>query len=332
VTDDLSNWYVRLNRKRFWKGEYNEDKKAAYQTLYTCLLAVAKLGAPIAPFYMDRLYQDLNGVSGKEQAESVHLADFPAVTEALVDKDLERKMGLAQDISSLVHSLRRKEKIKVRQPLSKILVPVLSEKEKSFIQDVEDIILSEVNIKEIEYLDDTSGVLVKKIKPNFRKLGKEYGPKMKEITGKVNQMDQDDIAKIEKTGQFEVQLSDMTVTLTPEDVEITSEDIPGWLVASEGGLTVALDITITEELRQEGIARELVNRIQNLRKDMGLEVQDKIRINIQQNGDLLNEAVEANRDYICHETQALSLNLVKQLAGGTELELDEVKVIIKIEA
>ncbi|MTI30042.1 isoleucine--tRNA ligase [Xanthovirga aplysinae] len=331
VSDDLSNWYVRLNRKRFWKGEYNEDKQAAYQTLYTCLLTVAKLGAPIAPFYMDQLYKDLDGVSKQEGFESVHLATFPKADSNLIDVDLEERMQLAQDISSLVHSLRRKEKIKVRQPLSKILVPILSEKTKKQIQAVEDLILNEVNVKDIEYLDDTSGVLVKKIKPNFRKLGKEYGPKMKEIAAFINKMEQEDITLLEKEQKFAIQLTDTTIELSLDDVEISSEDIPGWLVANEGTLTVALDITISDTLRKEGIARELVNRIQNLRKDMGLDVQDKIQISIQQNEELVNAALNVNKDYICTETQAHSLELLSEVSGAQELDMDEFKLLVKIE-
>lgn len=330
--DDLSNWYVRLNRKRFWRGEYNNDKKAAYQTLYTCLLTIAKLGAPIAPFYMDQLYQDLNAVTGLEQSESVHLADFPKTDQAVVDIDLEQRMSLAQDISSLVHSLRKKHKIKVRQPLSKILLPVINDQFKRQVSAVEDLILSEVNIKEVEFVDDESGVLVKNIKPNFRKLGQEHGPKMKEIAAKINQLPADDIVILENNNLLKLQLTDSTVELTLEDVEINYQDIPGWSVASEGRLTVALDITISDDLRKEGIARDLVNRVQNLRKDMGLEVQDKIKINIEKNTDLVNSALEANREYICNETQALSLDILDNLSDGNELEMDEHKLRVKIEA
>ncbi|UII34268.1 isoleucine--tRNA ligase [Fulvivirga ulvae] len=330
--DDLSNWYVRLNRKRFWRGEYNNDKKAAYQTLYTCLLTIAKLGAPIAPFYMDQLYQDLNAVTGLESTESVHLADFPAMDQAVVDIDLEQRMSLAQNVSSLVHSLRKKHKIKVRQPLSKILLPVINDQFKRQVSAVEDLILSEVNIKEIEFVDDESGVLVKNIKPNFRKLGQEHGPKMKEIAAKINQLPADDIVILENKNLLKLQLNDSTVELTLEDVEINYQDIPGWSVASEGRLTVALDITISDDLRKEGIARDLVNRVQNMRKDMGLEVQDKIKINIEKNTDLVNSALEANREYICNETQALSLDILDKLSDGNELEMDEHKLRVKIEA
>jgi isoleucyl-tRNA synthetase len=331
VSDDLSNWYVRLNRKRFWMGEYNQNKQAAYQTLYTCLETVAVLGSPIAPFYMDKLFRDLNSVSGKHKVESVHLTDFPELDEVAVNVDLEEKMQLAQLISSLVHSLRKKDMIKVRQPLSRILVPILNAKTKEQIQAVEELILSEVNVKRIEYIEDTSGIVVKKIKPNFKKLGKEYGPKMKDIAAVINGFGKDEIAKIEKEGKIDIQAVGEAVTLTLEDVMILSEDIPGWSVASEGGITVALDINITEELKKEGIARDIVNRVQNLRKDMGLEVQDKIKITVEKNQDLVNAALESNKEYICRETQALSLDVKDKISDGKELEIDELKVVVKIE-
>ena len=331
VIDDLSNWYVRLNRKRFWKGEYNEDKIAAYQTLYTALETIAKLASPIAPFYTEQLYRDLNSVSGRNEAESVHLAYYPEVVEGAIDVDLEERMQLAQTISSLVHSLRKKHFIKVRQPLQRILIPVLNEKTKHQIQAVEDLIMSEVNVKHIEYIDDTSGILVKKIKPNFKKLGQVFGPKMKLVAAAVQQMNQEDIATLEREGGITLQISDEeTAVLTPEDVEISSEDIPGWLVASEGKLTVALDVTITEELKQEGIARELVNRIQNLRKDQNLDVQDKIHITMQPGAAEVNAAVENFRQYICEETQARSLDLIDNLVDGTLLDIDDYAVHIHI--
>lgn len=330
--DDLSNWYVRLNRKRFWRGEYNDDKRSAYQTLYTCLVTIAKLSSPIAPFYMDRLYQDLNAVSNLDSAESVHLTNYPVSDAGHIDQDLETRMALAQDISSLVHSLRKKHMIKVRQPLSKILVPVLNAQFKAHVTAVEELIMSEVNIKTIEFVDEASGILVKNVKPNFRKLGQEYGPKMKEIAAKINQLQADDISKLEADNSLEISLADQKVTLTLEDVEITYQDIPGWSVATEGRLTVALDITIDEELKKEGIARDLVNRVQNMRKDMGLEVQDKINIIIEKNTDLVNAALEANKEYICTETQALSLNISESIVDGSLLEMDEHKLKIKIEA
>ncbi len=330
VTDDLSNWYVRLNRKRFWKGEYNEDKKAAYQTLYACLETVAKLISPIAPFYAEQLFLDLNKVSNREEVVSVHLSHFPKVNIQAIDQNLEEKMALAQNISSLVHSLRKKHTIKVRQPLSRILIPVLQAKVKAQIQDVEDLILSEVNIKHVEYIDDTSGVLVKKIKPNFKKLGKEYGPKMKDIAAIIQGFGQEEIKRLEKDKALPVSLNGQAVNLTLEDVEITSEDIPGWIVASENGLTVALDITITEELKKEGISRDVVNRVQNLRKDMGLEVQDKIKIDVQLSNDLVNAALESNKEYICAETQALELNLQDQVEGANALDMDDFVLNLKI--
>jgi len=330
VTDEMSNWYVRLNRKRFWKGEYNEDKKAAYQTLYTCLVNIAKIGAPVAPFYMDRLYQDLNAVSGLEQCESVHLADFPATDEACIDAALETRMSLAQTISSLTHSIRKKEKIKVRQPLSKIMIPVLDAQTREYVEAVEDLILSEVNVKAVEYIDDTSGVLVKKVKPNFRSLGKKFGPKMKLITGQVNQWGQEEIAAIEKNGTFDLNLEGENIQLLLEDVEISSEDIPGWSVASEAKVTVALDITLDDTLRQEGLARDVVNRVQNLRKDMGLEVQDKISIRIVESDAFVDAGLKNNSDYICQETQALNLELVKTVNDGRSVEIDEWTLEIEI--
>ncbi|MEK6476468.1 isoleucine--tRNA ligase [Catalinimonas sp. 4WD22] len=336
--DDLSNWYVRLNRKRFWQGEYGKDKQAAYQTLYTCLVTIAKLASPVAPFYTERLFKDLNNITGKEAVDSIHLTDFPQVDEKFVDTELEARMQMAQTTSSLVHSLRKQHTIKVRQPLSKILIPVLSNEFKDRLSSMEKLILSEVNVKDIEYIDDASGVLVKKIKPNFRKLGKQYGPKMKEISAAVAKMGQEEINQLERENHYELALSDQTIALTVEDVEITSEDIPGWSVAREGNITVALDITVTDELRKEGLARDLVNRIQNLRKDMGLEVQDKIKISIGNgDGSLMSEAIQLHKDYICTETQALSLNIVDQqdaaqLADASLLDLDDQQVRIKIEA
>ena len=318
VIDDLSNWYVRLNRKRFWDpaslGSTDSlDKVAAYQTLYQCLIQVAKLSAAVAPFYADMLYRDLNGVSGLEPHDSVHLSDFPVVLESQIDPDLEQKMRLAQKISSLVHSLRKKHRIKVRQPLTKVLIPILREKSKQQIQAVEDLIKWEVNVKEVEYVDDTSGILVKKAKPNFRKLGQQYGPLMKELSKLIQNFHHDEISVLEQGSQLEVHIGDQTIYLSGEDVEIVSEDIPGWSVASDGSLTVALDITITEDLKQEGIARDVVNRVQNLRKEMGLDVQDKINIQIEKNNDLVNQALEANLEYICKETQALSLEIKDEL-------------------
>jgi isoleucyl-tRNA synthetase len=331
VCDDLSNWYVRLNRKRFWKGEYNEDKIAAYQTLYSCLETVAKLSSPIAPFLTEQLFLDLNSTSGKEKVASIHLSDFPKVDTSVIDSDLEEKMNLAQKISSLIHSLRKAHSIKVRQPLSKVLIPVMNEKVRIQIQDVEDLILSEVNVKKIEYIDDTSDVLVKKIKPNFKKLGKEFGAKLKEVGAIITAFTKEDIRTFEKDKTYKVTLSDGTnAVLTLEDVEISSEDIPGWLVASEDGLTVALDIHIDEELKKEGIARDMVNRVQNLRKDMGLDVMDKIKITVQKKNELIDAALTANKEYICSETQALSLTLAEVIQDGKTVEMDEFELLLNI--
>lgn len=330
VTDEVSNWYVRLNRKRFWKGDYDQGKKAAYQTLYTCLVSVAKLAAPVAPFYMDRLYQDLNAVSGKENFESVHLSDFPEASEACINADLEAQMILAQTISSLTHSIRKKEKIKVRQPLTKVMVPVLDEKTKQYIEAVQDLIMTEVNVKAVEYIDDASGILVKKVKPNFRTLGKKFGPQMKLVAAAIGQWTKTEIAEIEKNGSINISLDGEPASLLLEDVEISSEDIPGWSVASEGKVTVALDISITDELRAEGIARDFVNRIQNLRKDMGLDVQDKINIQVAKNEALINEALTANAAYVCEETQALSLDVVESISDAQSVEIDEWTLEVKI--
>ena len=330
--DDLSNWYVRLNRKRFWRGEYNGDKKAAYQTLYTCLVNTAKLSSPISPFYMDTLYQNLNAVSGNDTEISVHLTQFPAADATLIDSDLEERMSLAQVTSSLVHSLRKKHMIKVRQPLSRILIPVLNSHFREQLEIVEDLILSEVNVKQIEFVDDESGILVKNVKPNFRKLGKEYGSRMKDVTSAINQMSTDHISTLESGNSLTLKTASVEAEITLVEVEISYQDIPGWLVASEGTTTVALDITLSDELRQEGIARDLVNRVQNMRKDMGLEVQDKIKINVELSTELVNAALKANEEYICEETQAFSLTMTETLSDGVLLEMDEHKLKVKIEA
>nr|BFF38985.1 isoleucine--tRNA ligase [Tenacibaculum mesophilum] len=330
VQDHLSNWYVRLCRRRFWKGEYAQDKISAYQTLYTCMLTVAKLGSPVAPFFMDRLYKDLVNATGKESFESVHIAEFPKYNADLVDKSLERKMENAQTISSLVLSLRAKEKIKVRQPLQKIMIPVLDAVQKEEILAVADLIKSEVNVKEIELLDDASGILVKQIKPNFKALGPKFGKEMKLIANKIQGFTQEDIIKIEKEGEISVEINDKMITLGTADVEISSKDIEGWLVANAEGLTVALDVTINDELRKEGVARELVNRIQNARKDTGLEVTDKIKLTILQADDL-KESVLANENYIKVETLTNELVFVDVLSNGTEIEFDTIKSRMLIE-
>ena len=333
VGDNLSNWYVRLNRKRFWGGEYNNDKIAAYQTLYTCLETIALLASPIIPFYTDRLFKDLSVATGKNSGVSVHLANFPVENKSAIDKDLEERMNIAQRISSMVLSLRRKVSLKVRQPLNKIMIPVLNKKTEEQINKVKDIILAEVNIKDIEYLDDTSGVLVKKIKPNFKVLGPKYGKIMKQIASLINQMTQEDIATIEKDNKFTVNIENQELLLTSEDVEIISEDIPGWLVTNDGALTVALDITVTQELKEEGIAREFINRIQNIRKDSGFEVIDKVNVYIMKH-DAINNAIEKHKNYISTQTLANNIILTDELDSNnsTITDLDETtSILIKIE-
>ena len=329
VQENLSNWYVRLCRRRFWKGEYAQDKIAAYQTLYTCLLTISKLGAPIAPFFMDRLYRDLNLVTHSEEFSSVHLADFPKYVENFVDKSLESKMQKAQTISSLVLSLRKKEMIKVRQPLQKVMIPVLDEHQRAEIEAVSDLIKAEVNVKEIVLLDDASGILVKQIKPNFKALGPRFGKDMGLISKEIQNFSKDQINQLDKNGTLEIVIAGNNVLLTLNDVEITSQDIEGWLVANSNGITVALDITISKELKQEGIARELVNRIQNIRKDSGFEVTDKIKVQLKRNG-LLETAILKNEDYIKSETLTSDLVFVDEIKNGIEIEFDEIKTLILI--
>ncbi len=329
VQENLSNWYVRLCRRRFWKGEYAQDKIAAYQTLYTCLLTVAKLSAPIAPFFMDRLYKDLTQVTKGEKLESVHLADFPIADDSLIEKSLESRMQKAQTISSLVLSLRKKEMIKVRQPLQKVMIPVLDEQQRSEIEAISSLIKAEVNVKEVQLLDDASGVLVKQIKPNFKTLGPRFGKDMGMIAKQIQAFSQQQISQLEKVGEINLDILENSITLTLEDVEITSQDIPGWLVANSGNITVALDVTITEELRQEGIAREIVNRIQNLRKDSGFEVTDRISIHVQSEISL-DEAIKNNEKYIKDETLASKIIITETLKDGTEIEFDNIKTQILI--
>jgi len=323
VQENLSNWFVRLSRRRFWKGDYGPDKISAYQTLYTCLETIAKLAAPVAPFFMDRLYKDLNAVTQRETSESVHLADFPISESGFIDPVLERKMQKAQTISSLVLSLRAKEKIKVRQPLQRIMIPVLDKNQGEEILAVQELIKSEVNVKEVELIDDASGILVKTIKPNFKALGPRFGKDMKQIAAKINTLNAQDIAKIEKDGEMTLDINGKSITLAAQDVEITSQDIEGWLVASSGAITVALDVTLSKSLENEGVARELVNRIQNLRKDSGFEVTDKISIKLQHNGKVEN-AVDANLEYIKNETLATTLDFVDLLNNGIDIEFDDV--------
>jgi isoleucyl-tRNA synthetase len=328
--DYLSNWYVRLSRRRFWKGDYQDDKISAYQTLYTCMETIAKLSAPIAPFFMDRLYLDLNAVSKKESFESIHLAEFPKADTNVIDKVLERKMENAQTIASLVLSLRAKEKIKVRQPLHKIMIPVDNQQQKEEIEAVSSLIKHEVNIKNIELLEDASDILVKKIKPNFKTLGPKFGKDMKLITSAINAFNADDIKNIEQNGSLDIEINGKNITLGIDDVEITSQDIEGWLVANEGALTVALDVTISEELRKEGIARELVNRIQNLRKESGFEVTDRIDVQLQ-NDAKVAAAINSNKDYIKSETLTEDLKIVDKVNNGIEIAFDGVttKLFIK---
>ena len=326
----LSNWYVRLSRRRFWKGDYQTDKISAYQTLYTCMVTIAKLSAPIAPFFMDKLYQDLNSVTQKETSESIHLSDFPKFDQSFVDQSLERKMENAQIISSLVLSLRAKEKIKVRQPLQKIMIPIANEQQKEEILAVASLIKHEVNIKEIQLLEDASDILIKQIKPNFKALGPKFGKDMRFIAAEVQNFTQEDISKIEKEQQISICINEKNITLELEDVEISSKDIEGWLVANEGSLTVALDVTITEELRKEGVARELVNRIQNARKDLGLEVTDKIKLTILDDQNL-QAAISENKEYIMSETLTLKLVFTDELRNGVEVEFDTIKSKILIE-
>jgi len=328
--DYLSNWYVRLSRRRFWKGDYQQDKISAYQTLYTCMITIAKLGAPIAPFFMDRLYMDLNAVTKKENFESVHLANFPVFDATFVDKSLERKMEAAQTISSLVLSLRAKEKIKVRQPLQKIMIPVSSKQQKEEILAVSDLIKHEVNIKEIQLLEEASEILVKHIKPNFKTLGPRFGKDMKAVAGAVTNFSAQDINKIEQNGVLNIEVNGKNITLALDDVEITSQDIEGWLVANEGALTVALDITITDELRKEGIARELVNRIQNLRKDSGFEVTDRIDVKLQKD-DNMAQAVNSNLEYIKTETLTEELEIIDQITQGIDIAFDDVNTKLFIQ-
>ncbi|MET3027315.1 isoleucine--tRNA ligase [Flavobacterium sp. UW10123] len=329
VQENLSNWYVRLCRRRFWKGEYAKDKIAAYQTLYTCLLTISKLSAPVAPFFMDKLYRDLTSSTGTEDFASVHLAEFPKFVENFVNKTLESKMQKAQTISSLVLSLRKKEMIKVRQPLQKVMIPVLDENQRAEIEAISDLVKAEVNVKEIELLDDASGILVKQIKPNFKALGPRFGKDMGLISKEIQGFSAEQINQLDKQGTLDIVIAGNSVTLSLEDVEITSQDIEGWLVANSNGITVALDITLTEELKNEGIARELVNRIQNIRKDSGFEVTDKIKVQIKRDG-ILENAVSKNEDYIKSETLTDELVFADTLENGTEIEFDDIRTIILI--
>jgi len=330
VTENLSNWFVRLSRRRFWKGDYEQDKISAYQTLHTCLVTVVKLASPIAPFFTDQLYRDLMRPLANNKAESVHLSDFPVYDEAMVDADLERKMQKAQTISSMVLSLRKKEMIKVRQPLQRIMIPVLDAQDKRDIEAVANLIISEVNVKEIQLLDDASGILVKKIKPNFKVLGPKFGAKMRFVGAEIQKFTQKDIAKIESNGQIDIKIDNNLVALTLNEVEISSQDIEGWLVANQGNLTVALDVTLDDKLKNEGIARELVNRIQNLRKESGFEVTDKIEIHFQKDG-FVELAIAENENYIKTETLTNKLLCLESVKDGLDITFDHIntKLVIK---
>ena len=331
VNDNLSNWYVRLNRRRFWGGGMTEDKLSAYQTLYTCLETVAKLMAPIAPFYADQLFLDLIAVTGRENVESVHLSDFPVYDESKIDKNLEERMQMAQDVSSMVLALRRKVNIKVRQPLQTIMVPVVDAHQQESIEAVKNLILNEVNVKELKFVDNTAGILVKKIKPDFKKLGPRYGKIMKALAATIQAMSQEDINAFEKAGTFTLTVDGQEAVLERTDVEIISEDIPGWLVANEGRLTVALDITVTEDLRKEGLARELVNRIQNLRKSSGLDITDKIHVSML-SCEEMDEVIRDYKDYIANQVLAESIEIMDNaISDATELDFEDFKLSVKIE-
>ena len=329
VNDNLSNWYVRLNRKRFWGGDFTQDKLSAYQTLYTCLETVAKLMAPIAPFYSDMLYMDLIRVTGRDKTVSVHLASFPVYDSGLIDKEQEEGMRIAQDITSMVLALRRKVNIKVRQPLQCIMIPVVDEEQRRHIENVKTLILNEVNVKEIKFVEGAAGVLVKRVKCDFKKLGPKFGKQMKAVAAEVVAMSQEDIAELERNGSFTFRLESGDATIETADVDIFSEDIPGWLVANEGRLTVALEVTVTEELRKEGIARELVNRIQNIRKASGFEITDKIKITISKNAQT-DDAVNEYKDYICNQVLGTSLVLADAVGNGTELNLDDCTLMVEV--
>ena len=331
VNDNLSNWYVRLNRRRFWGGGMTTDKLSAYQTLYTCLETIAKLMSPIAPFYGDQLFCDLIAVTGRETVESVHLSDFPKYDEALIDKDLEERMKMAQDVSSMVLALRRKVNIKVRQPLQTIMVPVVDAHQQESIEAVKNLILNEVNVKELKFVDNAAGILVKRIKPDFKKLGPRYGKIMKSLAAAIQGMSQENILAFEAAGTFTLSVEGQDATVELADVEIISEDIPGWLVANEGRLTVALDITVTEDLRKEGLARELVNRIQNLRKSNGYDITDKITVTVL-SSDEMDEAIKEYNEYIANQVLAVSVEITDHaISDATVLDFEDFNLSVRIE-
>jgi isoleucyl-tRNA synthetase len=329
VSDNLSNWYVRLNRKRFWGGTMTQDKLAAYQTLYTCLETVARLMAPIAPFYADKLYMDLNATSGRDTVESVHLAKFPVVDDAQIDAALERKMQLAQTVSSMVLALRKQAKIIVRQPLQTLMFPAVDAVQESDIKAVQDLILAEVNVKELKIADASAHVLVKRVKPNFRELGKRYGKLMKALAATLTELPQESIAALEQNGSLALEVEGQPVEVLTSDVEIISEDMPGWVVANEGRVTVALDITVTDELKCEGTARELVKRIQNLRKSSGLEITDRIVVTLQSAPES-DAAVARFKDYIAAQVLASEICIVPDLAEGELFEMDGYTILASI--
>jgi isoleucyl-tRNA synthetase len=328
VNDNLSNWYVRLCRRRFWKGDYSEDKISAYQTLYTCLETVAKLSAPIAPFFMDQLYQDLNKVTGKENCESIHLTDFPIADESLIDEDLVEKTHLAQSITSMVFSLRKKENIKVRQPLQKVLIPVLDSKVEEQISAVAELIKQEVNVKELQLInaEEASHLIVKQIKPNFKTLGSRLGKDMKTVGGEISNLTAEQISGLEKEGKLDIQGYEITL----DDVEISTKDIPGWTVTSDGKTTVALDLTLTDELKSEGIAREFINRVQNLRKEKDFDLTDRINIFLEENAPFLSD-IQKNEEYISSEVLSNKIEIVSSLSNFNEIEIDEVNFKINVE-
>ena len=323
VNDDLSNWYVRLNRKRFWGKDMSDDKRSAYQTLYTCLMTVAKLLAPFAPFYADQLYKDLGG-----ELDSVHLDTFPTADETAIDEDLEARMQMAQKITSMVLALRRKVNIKVRQPLKSIMIPAVDEQQRKHIEAVKDLIMSEVNVKELKFVEG-SGVLVKKVKCNFRTMGKKFGKLMKGIAAEMTALSQERIAQLEEQGFLDLNIEGEAVKVEAADVEIISEDIPGWLVSNEGNLTVALEIELTDELRREGMARELINRIQNLRKDNGFEITDRVRVYLGGANDFVREAVSAFGKDIA--TSVLADQIIFEDNDGPAIDFDDFEMNIKVE-
>jgi isoleucyl-tRNA synthetase len=331
VIDNLSNWHVRLSRRRFWKGEYTTDKISAYQTLYTVLENIALLSAPVAPFFMDRLYKDLNEVSGKSQAESVHLADFPQANESLIDPELEVRTQLAQTATSMILSLRKAAGIKVRQPLKKVIIPVLNESMRTRLESVSELLMQEVNVKEIELLsaEKAAELLVKKLNPNFKIHGPKFGSEMTAISQATARLSNQEISRLESEGKINLNLGDRTVELETEDFEINIQDIPGWTVATNGSVTVALDLTLSDELISEGMARELVNRIQNLRKDKGFELTDRIELRVKNDKELV-VAINENKDYICSETLTDKILIVEAPVGGTEIEINDLITEISI--